>query len=105
MAYLICNTCFQIPFVEFMPGLLVKFTCCTTNVIRHFDLDMHIIRLTSMKCSRVQCKSKSSNFHYFLKSTQCEDCYKNYLAKKKNIKPNNYIEYDKFPKICKKHTF
>jgi len=86
-----------------MPGLLVKFTCCTTNVIRHFDLDMHITRLTGMKCSRVQCKSKSSSFHYFLKSIQCEDCFKNYLANNKNIKPNNYIEYDKFPKICKKH--
>ena len=103
MTYLICNVCFQIPFIEFMPGLLVKFTCCTTNVIRHFDLDMHITRLTGMKCSRVQCKSKSSSFHYFLKSIQCEDCFKNYLANNKNIKPNNYIEYDKFPKICKKH--
>ena len=103
MAYLICNACFQIPFIEFMPGLLVKFTCCTTKVIKHFDLDTHIIRLTSMKCSRVQYKSKSSNFHYFLKSIQCEDCYKNYLVNNKNIKPNNYIEYGNFPKICKKH--
>ena len=86
-----------------MPGLLVKFTCCTTNAIRHFDLDMHIIRLTYMKCSRVQCKSTSSNFYYFLKSIQCEDCFKNYLVNNKSIKPHNYIEYDKFPKICKKH--
>lgn len=104
MTYLICNVCFQIPFIEFMPGLLVKFTCCTTNIIRHFDLDMHITRLTSLKCSRVQCHSKSSNFHYFLKSILCEDCFKNYLANN-NIKQNNYIEYDydKFPKICKEH--
>ena len=41
MTYLICNMYFQIPFIEFMPGLLVKFTCCTKNVISHFDLDMH----------------------------------------------------------------
>ena len=103
MTYLICNMYFQIPFIEFMPGLLVKFTCCTKNVISHFDLDMHITRWTSMKCSRVQCKSKSSYFHYFLKSIQCEDCFKCYLANNKNIKPNNYIEYDMFTKTCKKH--
>ena len=104
MTYLICNICMQIPFVEFLPSLMVKFTCCSTNLVRHFDLDRHIINLTNMKCSSIQCKSKSSYFHYFFKGIKCDNCLKCFLEKNKNKMPNDYIKYDLLPKTCKNHS-
>ena len=93
----------QIPFVEFMPSLMVKFRCCTTNLVRHFDLDRHIISLTNMKCSSIQFKSKSSDFHYFFKGIKYDNCLKCFLEKNKNKMPNDLIYYLKLVKVILKY--
>lgn len=103
MSYLICNSCLQVPFIEFLPSLTTKFTCCKTYLLRHFDLDRHIKKCTNMKCSTSQCEKQETNFHFFLRGLKCDDCFKKYLSKNNNKIPNNYIKSDSFSKVCKNH--
>ena len=59
MSVLICAECLQVPFVEFLPGLMVKFSCHEKNMIRHMDLDKIIENLFTLKCSKKNCQKKA----------------------------------------------
>ena len=58
MLGLICNQCLQVPYVEFLPGLMVKFFCHEKNLIRHIDLDKSIENLFTLKCCKKNCRNK-----------------------------------------------
>ena len=100
MNALICNKCLQIPYVDFLPGLMVKFSCCETTLVPHFYLEEKIKLRYSIKCSKISCQKKNGNIHYALKNLYCEDCLKDSKLKSKI---NNDINPNSFAMTCKNH--
>ena len=98
MSGLFCNQCFQVPYVEFMPGLMVKFFCHEINMICHIDLDNLIENLFTLRCC--VCQKESIDFYILSASIICDKC-----SKYKNIKNKvtNYLKNDSLLKKCKFH--
>ena len=101
MSSLICTECLQVPFVEFLPGLMVKFSCHEKNMIRHIDLDKIIENLFTLKCPKKNCQKKSNDFHVLLSHIICNECLG--YVKDINKKRNYYIQSDSLLKKCKSH--
>ncbi len=100
MNALICNKCLQIPYVDFLPGLMLKFSCCETTLVPHFYLEEKIKLRYSIKCSKISCQKKNGDIHYALKNLYCEDCLKDSKLKSKI---NNDINPNSFAMTCKNH--
>ena len=88
MKALICKKCLNIPYVEFIPGLIVKFSCCSSILVYHFDLDKEIEDNFTLKCSKKFCSKMSTNFNYISGSVICDDCLKIFNANKEIQKIN-----------------
>lgn len=58
MLGLICKQCLQVPFVEFLTGLMIKFFCHEKIVISHIDLDKTIENFFTLKCCKEIVKKK-----------------------------------------------
>jgi len=101
MLGLICNQCLQVPYVEFLPGLKVKFFCHEKNIISHIDLDKAIENLFTLKCCKKNCQKKSYNFHVLFSSIICDKCLKD--TKNINQATNNYIKSESLLKKCISH--
>ena len=101
MLGLICNQCLQVPYVEFLPGLMVKFFCHEKNIISHIDLDKAIENLFTLKCCKKNCIKKSYDFHVLFSSIICDKCLKD--TKNINQATNNYIKSESLLKKCISH--
>jgi len=101
MLGLICNQCLQVPYVEFLPGLMVKFFCHEKNIISHIDLDKAIENLFTLKCCKKNCQKKSYDFHVLFSSIICDKCLKD--TKNINQATNNYIKSESLLKKCISH--
>lgn len=101
MLGLICNQCLQVPYVEFLPGLMVKFFCHEKNLIRHIDLDKSIENLFTLKCCKKNCRKESQDFHVLYSSIICDKCLKD--TKNINQVTNNYIKSDSLLTKCISH--
>ena len=101
MTVLICNICYQIPHIEFLPGLMIKFSCCKEILIPHFDLD-EIIKINyTLMCSKSCCSKNNQNFHFISGSLICEECLNKLKINKNKI--NNEIKEESIPLTCKSH--
>ena len=101
MSSLICTECLQVPYVEFLPGLMVQFSCHEKNMIRHMDLDETIENLFTLKCSQKSCQKECYDFHVLFSSIICDKCFGSVKASAK--KTNNYIKCDSLLTKCKFH--
>ena len=101
MSGLICNECLQVPYVEFLPGLMVRLFCHEKNLVSYMDLDKTIGNLFTLKCSRKNCQKQSHEFHVLFSNIICDKC----LNDKKNINQigNNYIKHDLLLTKCIYH--
>ena len=101
MSGLICNECLQVPYVEFLPGLMVGLFCHEKNLVSYMDLDKTIGNLFTLKCSRKNCQKQSHEFHVLFSNIICDKC----LNDKKNINQigNNYIKHDLLLTKCIYH--
>ena len=101
MKSLICKKCLQIPYIEFLPGLMIKFSCHDKNLISHIDIDEAIENLFTLKCSKPNCQKESQDFHFLFYSIICDKCFG--YVKNSIKKTNKYIESDSLLKKCKSH--
>lgn len=99
MTALICNRCLNIPYIQFLPGLKIKFSCCKSMLITHFDLDERINFFYSLKCQRSSCLKKDAFINYTYGELICDNCLKN---KKKKVFEKN-IKNDNICITCKQH--
>lgn len=88
MTAIICKKCLNIPYIEFLPGLKLKFTCCKSMIITHFELEERINLFYSLKCRKSSCRKKNENINYYYGDLICEDCLneKNKILLDKKIK-------------------
>lgn len=93
MTALICNRCLNIPYIQFLPGLKIKFSCCKSMLITHFDLDERINFFYSLKCQRSSCLKKEAFINYTYGELICDKCLKNKKKKylKKILKMTIYV--------------
>ena len=103
MSSLICKFCKNIPYVEFLPGHTLKFSCCKTNSIRYLDIENEIENNYTLKCELPCCMQKSTVVSYYLKRVICEDCLKDFQSKQKKKTTDSYIINDSIPYTCKRH--
>lgn len=96
MSLLICVQCKQVPYIEFMPGLHIKFICCNTKIVRHYDLDKFIEQNYTLKCQKCSCLDKDGNIILYSKKLICKDCRSKISAKNKEA----YIKNDSIPNKC-----
>ena len=90
MSTLICRKCKQIPYIEFIPGLSVKFMCCTISLISHKDLNNFIEKDFTLRC---QEHKNNVNINYVSKKLLCDSCINKF-----NIK--SFIKCDSIPIHC-----
>ena len=93
---LICEGCKQIPYIEFLPGLSVKFICCKTSLINYKDTDKFIEKNYTLKCEVDSNCQMDSDVNYFAKKIICDKCMRQYNSK-------NFIKGDSIPITCLKH--
>lgn len=88
MTAIICKKCLNIPYIEFLPGLKLKFTCCKSMIITHYELEERINLFYSLKCRKSSCRKKNENINYYYGDLICEDCLneKNKILLDKKIK-------------------
>ena len=101
MKSLICRKCFQVPYVEFLPGMMTKFISHEQNIISHIDLDEIIENLFTLKCSNQNCQKESQDFHFLFDYIICDKCFG--YVKNNTKKTNKYIESGSLLKKCKSH--
>ena len=101
MTELICNKCYQIPHIYFLPGLMIKFSCCEDKLVPHFDLEERIKVDYILKCSKSTCSKNNKNFHLISGKLICEECLNILNINKKKI--NNDIHADLIAITCKIH--
>ena len=94
MSLLICTRCKQVPYIEFLPGLLTKIMCCQTIFVRHIDLEEFLEKYYTLKCKDCS-QNKDNNINFCSNKILCDDCLGKY-----NIK--NYIKNDLIPIKCLK---
>ena len=92
MSLLICTKCKQVPYIEFLPGLLTKIFRCETKLVRHIDLDEFIENYYTLKCQNCS-QNKEDNINFCSNKLICNDCLQRF-----NIK--NYITNDSIPNKC-----
>ena len=101
---LICRKCLQVPYIEFLPGLMVRFSCHEKNLINHTDLDRTIIDQFTLKCS---CGKESENFHFLIAKIICDKClnkYQDFMKKNEKYINNNQL-LNKCINHFKKYSF
>ncbi len=96
MSLLICIRCNQVPYIEFNPGLHIKFMCCETKNVRHFDLDEFIEQNYTLKCQKCSCPEKDGNIILYSKKLICNACHSKIKTKNKD----DYTKTDSIPNKC-----
>ena len=99
MTAIICKKCLNIPYIEFLPGLKLKFTCCKSMIITHYELEERINLFYSLKCRKSSCRKKNENINYYYGDLSCEDC----LNEKKKILLDKKIKNENIAITCKIH--
>ena len=100
MKALICEICLNIPYIEFIHRLKVKFSCCKTTFVNHFDLDQRIEQNYTLKCSKDFCLKISKNINYFYPGNLvCDNCLM-MLKEKRDIQE---IDHSCIGRICIYH--
>ena len=93
---MICVHCKQVPYIEFIPGLHIKFICCETKIARHYDLDQFIEQKFTLKCQKCSRLDKDGNIILYSKKMICKDCHSKLKANNKD----DYIKNDSIPNKC-----